>query len=142
MSVRRRYPHYELAAQQLRMCREGVGGLRSWSPSTHGRHPPPFRRLCAALLLYARRPPLCALPEALLLQLLEELADALYWRADLAVDVTDGEEFAPAIPKHVAAARRAAERAEEATKQAATYQTRRLKGNGGWGGRSSGAVGR
>lgn len=105
-SIRRKYLGYDFARQQLQLCLDCLH-TTPWRPELHARYPPRFRQQAKALLLCAQRPPLCNVPECVVLLVLEHLAQSELWEAP-DVDLDDGEEVdfharcrgAPPPPKH------------------------------------------
>jgi hypothetical protein len=86
----------------------GVAGLNAlpWSPAVHRHYPPAFRAIVRLLLLCGTRPPLCLLPDGVLLLVLEQLARCLFWETPpIALD--EGAEVAFGPQRGASSAREA-----------------------------------
>jgi len=86
--IRRHYPGYRLASQQLQLIAAAAAGV-PWSPAMHKAYPLYFRSASFCLLCCWRREPLCKLPDEVALCVLEQLAALTFWEAP-DVDVDEG----------------------------------------------------
>lgn len=85
--VRRRYRGYELSGQQLSLLEREA---ERWSPHVHKHFPVSFQRIVRTLLLcHMHYEHLAKLPEVLLLDVIERVANLTFWD-DPQVDLTDG----------------------------------------------------